>query len=277
MENREELYHIESINEHLDRILLPGNVYSYLFHGKNKAILIDTGFGLGPYKGFIEERLNGKPYELILTHGHLDHAGGAADFDRVYMNERDLAIACKHTDKKMRKQFLESSGREIKDEDLADEKTDGYLPLNDGDEFDLGDDKAIIVYLGGHTPGSVGVLFEKERLLLAGDACCSFTLLFGNNESLCISEYRDNLINALGKYGDRFDDMIYSHPHNYGGKEVMSEMIQLCDEILEGKDDHIGGPGLFDSVTYIAKRANEKGQRIDGKIANLQYTQSTLK
>ncbi|MBR0418345.1 MAG: MBL fold metallo-hydrolase, partial [Erysipelotrichaceae bacterium] len=73
----EELYQIEKINEHLDRVLLPGNVYSYIAQGKDKAILIDTGFGLGPYKSFVEERLNGKPYELILTHGHLDHAGGA--------------------------------------------------------------------------------------------------------------------------------------------------------------------------------------------------------
>ena len=273
----EELYHIEKINEHLDRLLLPGNVYSYIAQGKDKAILIDTGFGFGPYKSFVEEKLSGKPYELILTHGHLDHAGGAADFDRVYMNERDLEIARKHTDKKMRKQFLEGPGREVNEEDLSDEKTDGYLPLNDGDEFDLGDEKLIIVDLGGHTPGSIGVLFEKERLLLAGDACCSFTLLFGNGESLCISEYRNNLIRALQNYGDRFDDMIYSHPHNYGGKQVMSEMIELCNEILEGKDDHIEGPGLFDAVTYIAKKTDEKGRRLDGKIANLQYTSDCLK
>ena len=273
----EELYKIDKLNEHLYRILMPGNVFSYIAVGKEKAILIDTGFGLGPFRNFVERLLDDKPYELILTHGHLDHAGGAADFDSVYMNEKDLSIARKHTDKAMRKRFLEQSGNKINEEDLSAEKPDGYLPLNDGDQFDLGDEKLTIVDLGGHTPGSIGVLFEKERILLAGDACCSFTLLFGNGESLSISEYRDNLKRALEKYGERFDTMIYSHPHNYGGKEVMSEMIELCDEILEGKDDHIEGPGLFDAVTYVAKKTDEKGRRIDGKIANLQYTADCLK
>lgn len=272
-----ELYTIEKISDRISRIAMPGAVFAYIVEGDERAILIDTGFGLGPFREYVEERLKGKPYELILTHGHLDHAGGASEFEKVYMNKADLAIARKHTQKQMRRQFLENSGHEVKEEDLAGPKEEGYLPLSYGQCFDLGNETVEIVDLGGHTPGSIGVLMKKERILLAGDACCSFTLLFGHGESLSISEYRDRLQKTWNQYHEDFDTMIYSHPHNYGGKEVMKEMIELCDEILSGKDDRIEGPGLFDAVTYIGKKVNEKGRRIDGKIANLQYSGECLK
>ena len=272
-----ELYQAERITDRITRISMPGAVFAYIVEGDEKAILIDTGFGLGPFREYVEERLQGKSYELILTHGHLDHAGGASQFDRVYMNEADLPIAKKHTQKQMRRQFLENSGHEVKEEDLAEPMEEGYLSLTYGQIFDLGNETLEIVDLGGHTPGSIGVLFRKERILLAGDACCSFTLLFSHGESLNISEYRDRLQKTWDHYHEDFDTMIYSHPHNYGGKQVMAEMIELCDETLSGKDDHIEGPGLFDAVTYIGKKVNEKGRRIDGKIANLQYSSDCLK
>ena len=272
-----ELYSAEKISDRISRIAMPGAVFSYIVEGDDRALLIDTGFGLGPFRDYIEKRLQGKPYELILTHGHLDHAGGASQFEKVWMNEADLAIAGKHTQKQMRKQFMERSGFEVKDEDLAEPMEDGYLPLAYDQVFELGSESVEIVDLGGHTPGSIGALFRQERILLAGDACCSFTLLFGNGESLSISEYRDRLMKTWNRYNESFDTMIYSHPHNYGGKEVMPEMIELCDEILTGEDDHIEGPGLFDAVTYIGKRTNEKGRRIDGRIANLQYSADCLK
>ncbi len=272
-----ELYREERINDRITRIAMPGAVFSYIIEGEERAVLIDAGFGLGPFRKYVEERLDGKPYELILTHGHLDHAGGASQFDRVYMNMADLEIAKKHTQKKMRRRFMENTGHEVHEEDLAEPMEEGYLALAYGQTFDLGEETIEIVDLGGHTPGSIGVLFKKERILLAGDACCSFTLLFGHGESLSIGEYRDRLRKSWDKYSESFDTMIYSHPHNYGGKAVMKQMIELCDEILQGKDDRIEGPGLFDAVTYTAKSVNEKGRRIDGKIANLQYSGDCLR
>ena len=272
-----ELYKAVKISDRITRISMPGAVFAYIVEGDERAALIDTGFGLGPFREYVEERLNGKPYELILTHGHLDHAGGASQFEKVYMNEADLPIARKHTQKQMRKQFMENSGHEVKMEDLAEAMEEGYLPLVYGQIFDLGGEVIEIVDLGGHTPGSIGVLMKKERILLAGDACCSFTLLFGRGESLNISEYRGRLQKTWDQYHEDFDTMIYSHPHNYGGREVMIEMIELCDEILAGRDDRIEGPGLFDAVTYIGKKTNEKGRRMDGKIANLQYSGDCLK
>ena len=270
------IYTAEKLTDVITRVRMPGNVFAYVIEGSERCAVIDTGFGLGPFREFVEEIIQNRPYELILTHGHLDHAGGASQFDKVWMHPADLDIARAHTEVELRAGFMKGSGYAFEQDDLAGPKKDGYLPLEYGQTFDLGNEILEIVNLGGHTPGSIGILFVNERILLAGDACCSFTLLFGGKESLTISQYRDNLIDTWGKYHDRFDEMIYSHPHNYGGPVVMQEMIELCDQILEGKDDRIERAGMFGQKSYIAKLTDETGHRLDGKIANLQYAADTI-
>ena len=264
-----------AITESITRFTMPGNVFTYLIEGSEKAVLIDTGYGLGPFRQFIEEKLNGKPYTLILTHGHFDHAGGASQFDEVWMNYNDLNLAARHTQKEIRFNSLKNEFPDLNMDELDDPKADGYLDLKYGQKFDIGNEILEIVNIGGHTPGSIGILFHNQRILLAGDACCSFTLMFGGSDSLSIREYRDNLINLWNTYQYDFDTVLYSHPHNIGGPEVIPQMIELCDEILQGKDDHIESASLF-GTSYIAKKVEWGKGRPDGKIANLQYSADCL-
>ena len=269
------VFRAERLTDVITRILMPGNVYAYVAAGSKRAAVIDTGFGLGPFREFVEDLLNGKEYDLILTHGHLDHAGGASQFERVWMHPADLKVAEMHTQKKTRFDFL-NRDYDISMDDLDEPMNAGYLPLEYGQTFDLGNEVLEIVNLGGHTPGSVGILFRNERIILAGDACCSFTLMMADGMSTTVREYHDNLVDTWKRYHDCFDTMIYSHPHNYGGPEVMPQMIELCKEIMADKDDRIRSEGLFGRVSYIAKGVNEHRVRPDGKIANLQYTEDNL-
>lgn len=269
-------FRAEPITERLYRVEMPGNVFGYLIKGDKRGAVIDTGFGLGSLRSFVEPMLDGLPYDVILTHGHFDHAGGAAEFERVWLDERDLPLAAEHTQPGLRLGALLRDYPDIEETDLIGAKSEGYLPLRPGQAFDLGGETLRIVDLSGHTLGNVGILFEKERILLAGDACCSFTLFFGGGGSRTIGEYRDTLMRLWEMYGDRFDTVLYSHPHNYGGPEVISQMIRLCDEILAGTDDHIPMMGRFGGETYIAKKTGPDGRRPDGEIANLQYTKDNL-
>lgn len=264
------LYSTEKITDRITRIILPGNVYAYLVEGDEKAILIDTGLGIGNLRAYIESLLKGKPYEVILTHGHLDHAGGAIRFDKVWIREEDVNMSVAEN-KTARASYTRNNGfTDFIDEELDDNKKDGYSLLEYGQIFDLGGEELEIVCFGGHTVGSIGVLFKNERILLTGDACCSFSLLFGGIGSLSVGEYQKNLIAAWENYQDKVDSMLYSHPHNYGGPQVIPEMIELCGEILEGKDDHIVTEAVG-RAGCLAKAMDENMHRIDGKIANLVY------
>lgn len=50
---------------------------------------MNTGFG--DLRGFVES-LTGKSYVGLLSHGRMDHAGGAGQFETVYLNQRDWEL-----------------------------------------------------------------------------------------------------------------------------------------------------------------------------------------
>ena len=60
----------------------------FLFVGKERALLLDTGCGIGDLKGVIR-KITDKPYIVIASHGHMDHIGGAGAFDELYINPAD--------------------------------------------------------------------------------------------------------------------------------------------------------------------------------------------
>ncbi len=47
----------------------------WLVEGREKALLVDTGLGLGDLRGEVEA-LTDKPVVVVNTHGHGDHSGG---------------------------------------------------------------------------------------------------------------------------------------------------------------------------------------------------------
>ena len=57
-----------------------------LMEGQDMALLIDTGFGTGNLRGFVE-KLTNKPIIVANTHFHPDHAAGNGEFERAYMSE----------------------------------------------------------------------------------------------------------------------------------------------------------------------------------------------
>lgn len=60
----------------------------FLLVGSEKAMLIDTGMGVGDIRGAIE-MITDKPLIVVLTHGHIDHTGNAVQFPEVWMHPAD--------------------------------------------------------------------------------------------------------------------------------------------------------------------------------------------
>src|SRR5208283_5822654 len=63
----------------------------YLLVGSERALLIDTGSGFYDLKGTVE-KLTKLPYEVVVTHGHPDHAGGIGQFDTAWINPADIPM-----------------------------------------------------------------------------------------------------------------------------------------------------------------------------------------
>ena len=168
---------------------LPGNVYAiccnghwelniiYLIIGRDQALLLDTGIGLGDLKSLVHSLTN-LPITVLLTHSHHDHIGNAHQFDDV---------RCFNS-----KQCIETVTNGIPHELFAFEFSKGAIArklprkidlntysikgakvthtVNDGDIIDLGNRELEIVWVPGHTLDSVAVIDKKNGLLFTGDA-----------------------------------------------------------------------------------------------------------
>ncbi|XAS74208.1 MBL fold metallo-hydrolase [Micrococcaceae bacterium Sec5.1] len=76
-----------------DRLM---SVQMYLVEGEDRALRVDTGFGVGELRSFVSA-LTDQPLSVFVTHGHLGHAFGVGWFDDVYMSHADLGTLSQQT------------------------------------------------------------------------------------------------------------------------------------------------------------------------------------
>jgi len=266
----------EKISEHITKIENPAVVYSYLVEGTDAAVLIDTGAGLGDLKSYVDS-LTDKPYVVLLTHGHVDHAGGASLFDKVYLNERDWALAAEHTQIEPRAGFVQPWSEEpINMDDMVAPKEEGYLPLVDGQEFDLGGVTVIAYDFAGHTEGSMTFLIKEEKTMLLGDACNSNTFLQMPTSPI-LSVYANTAEEFTIRHWENIDVVLFSHGHNTGAPDILHEAVALCRAIAIGMVKGVPAHGPMMEGCLLGMPVNEEGKRLDGATFNCVYPAESAK
>ena len=144
------------------------------------------------------------PGFILLTHGHLDHAGGAAELrDRLGVRAAGKAVPIEGPDR--RDAFLldglEAAGRQY-GVPMRNVVPDRWLA--EGDSVQAAGRRWAVLHCPGHTPGSV-VLFDREgRFALVGD------VLFRDSVGRTDFEYGDTdaLLSAIrGKLLPLGDDV----------------------------------------------------------------------
>jgi glyoxylase-like metal-dependent hydrolase (beta-lactamase superfamily II) len=228
-----------------------GDVWMYLVIGPEKAMLIDTGFGLGKIKELVDEITGGMKLIVVNTHTGPDHVLGNVLFDKVYCHEYEVENVRNKCKPDAWNYLFDENGNNIwlkfDREDLPEYKDFELIGVSDGYTFNLGGDYDIeMVWTGGHAAGHAMFLDKKGRSLFAGDDVCSDVIGCGSgprpgivNGQYCnLTTYRD----CLAKLVNRLDEFDYIFPGHF----MVNLENNLLINILETLNTIIADPDCYD-------------------------------
>lgn len=277
-------YQVEPLFPGLTRIWDVARTAMYLVEGEEKAVLIDTGVGVGSLKSMVDG-LTDKPVTVLITHGHVDHALGALGFDDVRVSPLDTGVYSEHCNFEGRKGYVQGCVMQggdaaligsVRDEDyLEPVPFEQFGELKPGDRFDLGSVTVEVLRGAGHTPGSLTMLIPEWRLLMLGDACNQFTFLFDHWASP-LKDYRSMLVELKKETDGRYDRVLVSHGLGEGPVDMIDDVISVCNEVLAGTADNLPFQSPF-GTGLIAKAMDfQRFCRADGGTGNVVYDPNKL-
>lgn len=145
--------------------------HSYLLLGRERALLLDTGLGVGNLRREVEA-LTDLPVSVALTHVHWDHIGGCAQFaaPAVHEAEADWLRHFPLPEAAVRRQLCAKAPLFPAGFSPENHRVFSGEPgriLRDGDTIDLGGRHVQVLHTPGHSPGHC-CYYEAGRLY-AGD------------------------------------------------------------------------------------------------------------
>ncbi|MCV0350812.1 MAG: MBL fold metallo-hydrolase [Nitratireductor sp.] len=181
-----------------------------LFDEETKAgVVVDPGGEVDRIRAAIEE--NGIAVEAIwLTHGHIDHAGGAMDLKEAL----GVPLIGPHEDDRELLSNLENQARMFGlDQSVRNVTPDRYL--NEGETVSFGDHVFEVFHCPGHAPGHVVFFNRDARFAHVGDVLFNGSIgrtdLPGGDHDALIRSIKDKLL-PLG------DDIGFLCGHGPGGR-----------------------------------------------------------
>lgn len=101
--------------------------------------------------------------KILITHGHIDHAGATADLAA----QLSLPVEGPQREEKFWIDAMEQQGRMFGVGQGRPFEPDRWL--NDGDLVQVGEESLQVIHCPGHTPGHVVFFSDSTRLALVGD------------------------------------------------------------------------------------------------------------
>jgi len=207
----------------------------YLVEGKDSALIIDTGNGVGDLKAYVKT-LTKLPIIVVNTHGHQDHDGSDYQFPKIYAHPEDFGMIKSSFDKERRKKAILSM---TKDRKLTEKELEAMVniappvlvPIKDGYVFNLGGRKLEVIEVPGHTHGSICLLDTENKILFAGDNSNSTVWLF-LKDCYPLKVYLSSL-KKIEKRINEFDIIMPGHNVPLE-KTFISEQIACVKSILDG-------------------------------------------
>ena len=208
----------------------PMRFQQYLVIGKEKALLIDSGFGLGSLKKIVDG-LTDKPVILVNTHGHPDHGGGNAEFGAPLLHPDDNEVYAHKCAYETRLEEARHWG--IPDAAKKLQPTPPVpIALEDGHVFDLGGRVLKVIHTPGHTRGSVCIFDEQSGTLFSGDNVQGMATALMERDAANVSTYMASMekIAALP-----VTKICTGHMPAVVQPETIGKKIECCKRILAGE------------------------------------------
>lgn len=206
-------------------------VISYLIKGKDKALLWDSGNGIGDMKQLVNE-LWDKDLIVVNSHCHFDHIGGNYQFDSVYVFNHPAMI-----------QMLEEGvPQEVLDREYGEDTYSYQSPIpyekmiyrrctyqifGEDMIFDLGDRQFKVIHTPGHSLDSIMLVNDLEKLLFTGDTYYPATLYCFTPSTF------DLYVETMNKLAQDYTDyqLITSHNEPLRKGNILYEVSQFFNLI----------------------------------------------
>ncbi len=236
-------------------------VISYLITGSEKALLFDTGLGIGDIKKVVGE-LTDLEIIVLNSHSHYDHIGGNHQFDKIYAMATEYtranALGAPHDEVKT---FVSEGWiwKPTPDSFSVDQYRIEPFKItkktDDGEKIDLGGRVFEIISTPGHAPDAICLIDRENRLLFTGDTFYPAPL-YTHLEGSDFSTYAESAKN-LASIQNQVDKLLPGHNEPLLDSHYLSQMAAAFSTIQKGKGTFVKSDGnreyQFDGFSIIVK------------------------
>lgn len=237
-----EWFKVFVVGENVYAIAEPYNyeeVISYLIIGTKKALLFDSGNGLGSISSLVKE-LTKLPVTVLNSHTHYDHIGGNHEFDSILALETEYTLHWAKNGWSHNLVKNEVAPDAICSNKLPDLDTANYRIkpfsistfIKDGHIIELGQRTLEVISVPGHTPDALALLDREHGYLWTGDTFYAATIwLFFEGTDL------DAYEESIGKLADLSASLKKLFPaHNTPVADPIRliELVEAFDQVMTG-------------------------------------------
>ncbi len=255
---RENMYGIftENADGHTD-------VWSYLILGPEKAMLIDTSFGIGNFKALADRLSGGREVIVANTHASYDHSYGNAWFDKAYCHKYIAPLMKTNQNPHIWDYLFDENGKNIWLDfdrgDLPPVNEFEVIPCENHHIFDLGQGYEVeLIWMPGHQSGHAFFLDRRNRILFTGDGLETGSSMvgYGAREGDVYGEQYANVSSMYHEFkalAERMDEIDYLFPAH----GILNVESRVLPAVLKGLEHIVNDP---EHPPRKEEKLNKKGK-----------------
>jgi len=214
-------------------------VKSYLIVGDERALLLDTGMGVGDIR-VLTESLTDKPVFVVDSHAHWDHIGGNHLFDEIWIHAAEAdRLDAGVPNERLRRAFAPDqmkgpfpAGFDVDSVSFPPKPATGIL--QGGESFNLGGRSLDVIHCPGHSPGGIALLEPDRGVLFSTDVAYPCALYaFGPDADM--AAYHASLT-RLAALAPVLRAVYTSHCASPMDAALLPRMRDAMGEILSGRE-----------------------------------------